>query len=432
MGMKSERRYYRRHAGIVAQLAPLTCACATVLLGPRGTAAQELWDPPPARLLERARALLDEVPLVDGHNDLAYSIQQVHRGDDSLVDLEQRQPELSADFPRLREGGVGAQFWAAYVESDSMRTGGSLRHALRLVDLIHRVVQRYDKLEWALTADAVERVFRDGKVASLIGFEGGHAIENSLEALRVFYHLGVRYLTLTHSRTTDWADAATDEARHGGLSPFGEQVVREMNRLGMFVDLSHVSAETMKDALRVSEAPVIFSHSNARAVNAHPRNVPDEVLALLPKNGGVVMVNFIAIFISPDGPVWAARRDSVVAELRRGLGRSAEGTTNIERGLADWIKRNPRPRGTVADVADHIDHIRRIAGIDHVGIGSDFYTGDPEVMAVGLEDAGKYPNLIAELLRRGYTDEEVKKIAGLNLLRAMREMEGVAARLRAP
>jgi membrane dipeptidase len=420
----------------------LPATAATQDDAPRG------WEPPPPDVVERARAILAEAPLIDGHHDLMYSIQEILGGDDSKVDLRQRQPELAGDFPRMREGGIGGQFWAAYVASDSMVVGGALRHALRSIDMVHRILERYpDDLELALTADDAERIHREGRIASFIGFEGGHAIENSLEALRTFHRLGVRYLTLTHWRSTDWADAATDTPRHGGINPYGERIIREMNRLGMFVDLSHVSAQTMRDALRVSEAPVIFSHSSARAINSHPRNVPDDVLSMLPDNGGVIMVNFITGFIPPDGQEWVARRDSLEAELRAALGLPAqnpnvvsmqvalakepEDRSELDRRLAEWSRQNPRPRGHLSQVADHIDHIRSIVGIDNIGIGADYYTADPTATVAGLEDVTRYPYLFAELLRRGYTEEELKKIAGRNVLRAMREMETVSARLRA-
>ena len=391
--------------------------------------AQERWDPPDAALLAQARAILAEVPLIDTHNDLVYSIQEVLAGDAGRVDLNETAPRLSADIPRLRQGQVGAQFWSAYVAVDSMRTGASLRHALRSIDMVYRIVERYpDDLEFATTADDIERIHREGlRIASLIGFEGGHAIQNSLSALRMFHQLGVRYMTLTHSATNDWADATTDYPIHNGLSELGERIVREMNRIGMFVDISHVSAEAMKDALRVTEAPVIFSHSSSRALNPHPRNVPDDVLALMPANGGVVMVNFIADFIAPDGPAWVEARLAEAERLRAELNDVAE----IDRRLAAWDQRNPKPRGTVADVANHIDNIRDVAGIDHIGIGSDYYTDAPDAMSVGLEDLTTYPHLFAELLSRGYTEGELKKIAGLNLLRAMHGMEETAARLRA-
>ncbi|HEU0053857.1 MAG TPA: dipeptidase, partial [Longimicrobium sp.] len=275
------------------------------------------------------------------------------------------------------------------------------------------------------TADDIERIHRQHRVASLIGIEGGHAIESSLGALRQFYALGVRYLTLTHANTIEWADAATDSARHGGLTRFGEEVVREMNRLGMLVDLSHVSPGTMSDALRVSAAPVIFSHSSARAIADHPRNVPDSILVKVRENGGIVMVNFYSGFVEPRG-----------AEMMRGMfevqRRFREQYPNdpaaASRAYDEWRRQNPVPRGTIATVADHIDHIVKVAGIDHVGLGSDFdgVTSLPE----GLEDVSKYPYLTAELLRRGYSDADVKKVLGGNLLRVMRQAEAVSARLR--
>jgi membrane dipeptidase len=405
---------------------------------------QQKWPDP--ELLERARALLRETPLIDGHNDLPSRLLELADGDLAKADIAAPQPLMPADIPRLREGMVGAQFWAAFVSSDTMRTGGALRHALREIDLIHRLVARYPELELARTADDIERIHREGKIASLIGLEGGHAIEGSLASLRMLYELGARYMTLTHFGTTDWADAATDFPRHDGLTEFGEEVIREMNRLGMFVDLSHVSPDTMKDALRVSRAPVIFSHSGALAVNAHVRNVPDDVLRLLAQNGGVIMVDFIAGYVAPTPSNWYEEL-GVEAELKRLAVRKAahepsyawrrialeerlraelDDEEAITQGVEEWAKQNPPPRGNVGDVVDHIEHIIEVAGIDHVGIGSDFYDQGGSSMAAGMEDCSKYPVLIAELLKRDFSDEDVEKIAGGNLLRAMREMEKVA------
>lgn len=395
-------------------------AILAALAGP--LSGQDEWRNPDPRLLEHARALLREVPLVEGHNDLPSRLLDHEGGDPYRADLRERQPHLPADLPRLREGMVGAQFWSAYIPVDSIDTGASLRHALRGIDMVHRLVAAYDELEFATTADDIERVFARGHIASLIGVEGGHAIQNSLAALRMLYRLGARYMTLAHNRTIDWVDAATDAPRHGGLSPFGEEVVREMNRLGMFVDISHVSAEAMRDVLRVTSAPVIFSHSSARAINRYPRNVPDDVLQMMPANGGVVMVNFYAGFVPPTGPDWLVRRDSVNAAVR-----ARYPADDARRRLAAWVVDNPRPRGTLHDVADHIDHIRRVAGIDHVGIGADYYDEGGSSMAEGLDDVSRFPYLFAELLRRGYSDEDIRKIAGRNLLRAMRAMEAVAA-----
>jgi len=416
---------------------------------PQLNRSQEKWTPPDPEYLAKAKLILAQVPLIDGHNDLATVLFETVGGDLSKADLTVRQPQLPADLPRLREGMVGAQFWAAYVDSATIRTGGATRHALREIDLIHRLVSLYPEFELALTADEIERIHRDGKIASLIGLEGGHAIEGSLAALRMFYQLGARYMTLTHFGTTDWADAATDFPRHGGLTEFGEEVLREMNRLGMLVDLSHVSPETMADALRVSRAPVIFSHSGALAINAHVRNVPDDILRLMPENGGVVMADFIAGYVAPtpaewrrktgaaaermhlaarrgaDEPSWSTQRDAAAEKLRAEVNDGAE----VERRLAEWVKKNPAPRGTVGDVADHIEHIVKISGIDHVGIGSDFYDAGINSMAVGLEDVSTFPVLIAELLRRRHSEEDVKKIAGLNLLRAMRRAEQISRQL---
>ena len=440
-------------AGSLAALA--VSAIPTQAADPeRATAQQEQWPGPDPKLLERAKALLREVPLIDGHNDLAYSLLQTVGGDLDRVDITRSEPELSADLPRLREGMVGGQFWSAYAPADTMMSNTELHESLTAIDMVHQFVDRYPELEFADTADDVERIFSEGRIASMIGVEGGHMIDNSLAALRLFHELGARYMTLTHFRTTDWADAATDVPLHGGLTEFGEEVVREMNRVGIFVDLSHVSADTMNDALRVSRAPVIFSHSNALAVNPHPRNVADEILRQLPDNGGVVMVNFIAGYvpgtaaefqrlvaeqtgwsagrtflqtmIGSGEPLWVLKQNIEAERLRAELDDAEE----IADRLAAWTLLNPAPRGNVGDVADHIDHIRDVAGIDHIGIGSDYYDAGGPSMAVGLEDCSKYPVLFAELLRRGYSDEEIKKIAGLNLLRAMRGMEAVARELR--
>jgi membrane dipeptidase len=296
---------------------------------------------------------------------------------------------------------------------------------LEEIDTVHQMVRRYpETFELALTADDVERIFKKGKIASLIGMEGGHSIDNSLAALRMFHRLGARYMTLTHAKNTAWADSATDDPKFGGLAPFGEEVVREMNWLGMLVDLSHVSPETMKDAIRISQAPVIFSHSSARALNDVPRNVPDDVLQLLPKNGGVVMVTFVPGFLSPKVAAWQKLQDAEQARLTKLFPADAAAVT---RGVNEWSAAHPAPRATLADAADHIDHIRKVAGIDHLGIGSDF--DGITMVPAGLEDVSQYPALIAELFRRGYTEDDIKKIAGQNLLQVMREVEKVSKRL---
>ncbi len=378
-----------------------------------------------ADLLDRARRLHREAPLVDGHNDLPFEIRVKGGGDLLRMDPDGPLPAQHTDVPRLREGGVGGVFWAAYVPP-TLAGNGAARFALEQIGLIHAMTERSPHLESARAAADVARIHAAGRIASLIGVEGGHAIENSLDTLRRFAELGVRYLTLTHADTIDWVDAATDRERHGGLTRFGEEVVREMNRLGMLVDLSHVSAATMRHALRVSEAPVVFSHSGVCGVAEHARNVPDDVLAGVKANGGVVMVNFYPGFVEPRG-----------AEIMRDM-------FDVQRAMRDrhpddphlayaefeaWRSARPVPRGTVATLADHVDHVVRVAGIDHAGLGSDFdgVTSLPE----GMEDVSRYPYLTAELLRRGYSDEDAKKVLGGNVLRVMREAEEVAVRLQA-
>lgn len=350
----------------------------------------------------RARALHRQVPLIDGHNDYPWALRGLDPGRDlEKAEISKPVPSLHTDIPRLREGGVGGQFWSVYVPS-TMQGQEAVRATLEQIDIVHRMTRRWpEAFEMAYTAADVERSFKAGRIGSLIGIEGGHAIDNSLAALRMMFALGARYMTLTHSGNLAWADASPGPAVLGGLSKFGEEVVREMNRLGMLVDLSHVSPDTMEDALRVSEAPVIFSHSSARALcNVH-RNVPDQVLRQVAKNGGVVMVTFVPGFISQAVADYEARP----AAERQG----------------------PAPRATLAQVADHIDHIRKVAGIDHVGIGGDF-DGISTVIQ-GLEDVSTYPALTAELLRRGYSDADVRKILGENVLRVMRAAEKTAAGL---
>jgi membrane dipeptidase len=380
---------------------------------------------PDAALLERARRILDQVRIIDGHNDLPSAILEQGGADPTRFDFNQLQPRFHTDFVRLRQGRVGAQFWSAYITNDSIPTGASLRQALREIDMVHRLTQQYPQhLELARTAADIERIEKQNKIASLIGLEGGHGIDNSMSVLRMFYELGVRYMTLTHNTTLRWADAASDYARNRGLNEFGENVVREMNRLGIFVDLSHVSPETMRDAIRVSQAPVIFSHSSTRALVDHVRNVPDDVLRTLPANGGVVMVTFVPAFVSRAAHEWTAQLEAAAEQLRNQSDDQAE----ISRRMGEWVKANPQPNATISDVADHIDHVRRVAGIDHIGIGSDFDGIDRG--PTGLEHVADFPNLFAELLRRGYSEADLKKISGQNMLRAMRAMEATAQRLR--
>ncbi len=371
----------------------------------------------------RAQALriLRTVPLIDGHNDIPDAIRE--RGGVDSVNFAVSQPKLMSDVPRLRAGQVAGQFWAAYVPVTTMDSGSHPAvYALEQIDLVRRLCARNSRsMAMAYTAADVQRNFAAGKISCLIGIEGGHAIENSLGALRMFSQLGTRYMTLTHWRSLDWATASTDTARRG-LSPFGKQVVLEMNRLGMLVDLSHVNDQTMSDALHTSRAPVIFSHSSARALTNHARDVPDSILKLVAANRGVVMVNFNPGFVSEAVRVYG---DTVTARLDR---LRAAGADSATRADSQKVWDAAAPHATLAQVADHIEHIRQVAGIDCVGLGSDF-DGITEV-PVGLEDVSKFPDLIAELLRRGWSEADVQKVAGLNTLRVMREAERVAREMR--
>lgn len=359
--------------------------------------------------------------VIDGHNDLPYEMRNKADSSFDIRDIANPQPEMQTDIERLRTGGLGAQFWAAYVPSEYAKEGGSARYALEQIDLILRMVERYpDTFELALTADDIERIHGEGKIASLIGIEGGQAIEESLGALRMYYELGVRYMTLTHSDSLSWCDSATDEPINGGLSPFGEQVVLEMNRLGMLVDISHVSADAMRHVLRVSKAPIIASHSGAYTIAEHDRNVPDDVLRMVKDNGGVVMVNFFSGYVEPT----AAKMMANMFEVNRELHEKYPDKDDYQKAKQAWREANPYPAGTVHDVIDHIDHIVKIAGIDHVGIGSD-YDGVSK-LPTQLEDVSGYPYVTQALLNRGYSEADIKKIMGGNLLRAKRGAEAVS------
>jgi len=379
------------------------------------------------KIIARVREILKESPLIDGHNDLPWQFRKhsnaLERVDISTIDLtkDTSKVELVTDFPRLRAGGLGGQFWSVYIPPEMTGCSG-VQAVLEQIDVVHRLIAKYpEQLELALTADDVERIFRKGKIASLIGMEGGHSLDNSLATLRMTYRLGARYMTLTHTKNIDWADAATDKPLHHGLTKFGEEVVHEMNRLGMLVDISHVSEETMVAALKVSKAPVIFSHSNARALCDHVRNASDDVLKLLAKNNGVIMVNFYPEYLIDSNKQWY--RDEHREKKR--LQETIKDDDKLDAALAEWRKRNPEPtHATIGDVANHIDHICKVAGVDHVGIGSDFegFDGPP----VGLEDVSTYPALLAELVARGHSEDDIKKIAGLNVLRVLRDAEKVA------
>ncbi|MFI2759892.1 dipeptidase [Streptomyces echinatus] len=375
--------------------------------------------------LDEARALLREFPVVDGHNDLPWALRK-HAGYDlDALDIAGDQREhLHTDLPRLREGGVGAQYWSVYVPAEQPEPVAA---TLEQIDCVRRMLDRYPaRLAPALTAADMEAARRDGRVASLMGAEGGHSIANSLGTLRGLYALGVRYMTLTHNSNVDWADSATDEPKTGGLSAFGREVVREMNRLGMLVDLSHVAATTMRDALDAASAPVIFSHSSARAVCDHPRNVPDDVLERLPANGGVAMVTFVPKFVLQAAVEWTAAADeNMRAHGLHHLDTSPE-AMKIHRAFEE---RTPRPVATVSTVADHLDHMREVAGIDHLGIGGDYdgtaFTPD------GLNDVSGYPNLLAELLDRGWSKADLAKLTWQNAVRVLGAAEDVARDLRA-
>jgi membrane dipeptidase len=371
-----------------------------------------------------ARALLDRFPLVDGHNDLPWALRQAGSLDPAKTDIAARVEFTHTDLPRLAMGGVGAQFWSVYVPAH-LQGETAVTTTLEQIDLVRQLIARYPaRLELALTAEDVRRIFAADKLASLLGAEGGHSIANSLPTLRTLYQLGVRYMTLTHSQNLPWADSATDAPAAGGLTEFGREVVREMQRLGMLVDLSHVAATTMGDALDVAEAPIIFSHSSALAVCDHPRNVPDAILARLPANGGVCMITFVPSFVSPACREWdqelEAERD------RRGLDPQDYGSRKQLR--EEWRTTHPRPVATLQDVVAHAEHVREVAGIDHIGVGGDYDGVDQ--LPEGLEDVSRYPALIAALLDRGWSEEDCGKLANGNLVRVLHEAEVAAAQIK--
>jgi membrane dipeptidase len=379
-----------------------------------------------ADLDRRARDMLGRFPLIDGHNDLPWALrdrarQHGHNASQVVFDLAAPTGGLHTDLPRLAAGGIGAQFWSVYVPA-SLAGDGAVTAVLEQIDLARRMIVRYpEAFGIALTADDVEQVFASGRVASLLGAEGGHAIAGSLGVLRTLYALGVRYLTLTHNANVGWADSATDEPQAGGLTGFGRDVVREMQRIGMLVDLSHVAVSTMHHALDVAQAPVIFSHSSARALCDSPRNVPDDVLARLAGNDGVCMVTFVPGFVSQECAAWTAGLKTEAA--RRGL--DTRDLSQLFSIKDEWTAVHPLPQATLTQVADHIEHVRQVAGVEHVGLGGDF-DGTDEV-TVGLEDVSTYPALFAELLRRGWTEPDCAALAGGNLLRALRAAEGAAS-----
>ena len=375
--------------------------------------------------LDRARRILATTPLIDGHNDLPWAIRESKTAPRDVDAYDLRSHTTGhTDLDRLRAGMVSGQFWSLYIPGE-IADSGFARVQMEQIDIARRMVEKYpDRLMWALTAHDLRRAQKKGKIGSVLGLEGGHAIENSLGTLRAYYDLGARYMTLTHNVTTAWADAALDSAKHGGLTEFGKEVVREMNRMGMLGDLSHTSPGTMSDALDVTEAPVIFSHSAARAVVDHKRNVPDSILRRIPANGGIVMVPFVTAFVSPEVAAYEREEQLYIADLRKSRGTD---TAAIREAIQSRRAAHPAPKATLSQVVDQIEYLRRIVGPDHVGIGGDF-DGITEVV-VGLEDVSKYPALFAELAHRGWPDDDLLKLAGENILRVLEQAEQVAARL---
>jgi membrane dipeptidase len=370
-----------------------------------------------------ARAMLSRFPLIDGHNDLPWAIRE-HFGSLDAVDLTQRVGKTHTDIPRLVEGGIGGQFWSVYVPS-GLAGDSAVTAVLEQIDLTHRMIRRYpSRFALALTAADVAQAFAAGRIASLLGAEGGHSIGGSLGVLRALYALGVRYMTLTHNNNVGWADSATDVPDAGGLSDFGREVVAEMQRLGMLVDLSHVAPSTMNAALDVARTPVIFSHSSARALVDNPRNVPDDVLRRLAGNGGVCMVTFVPFFVSPECNDWF---QGLAAEVRR-RGENPANLTAVFGVMPEWEREHPRPAATLTQVADHVEHVRAVAGIEHIGIGGDFDGSDQ--FPIGLQDVSRYPALFAELLRRGWSEADCQALAGGNVLRVLRDAESFAATAR--
>ena len=396
-------------------LAGVAASCLAVPAATAPPADQEVV------LTDEARAIHRDALLIDGHNDLPWELRTKDGPSFRNIDLTKPQPRFHTDITRLKKGNVGAQFWSAYVPVDTAKKGVAVRTTLEQIDIIHELADRYpDTFAMAYGTDDIRRIRAAGKIACLIGVEGGHSIDNSLGVLRDYYRLGVRYMTLTHSESLDWADSCSDEPKANGLSPFGEDVVREMNRLGMLVDLSHVSPTTMKAALKVTRAPVIFSHSSARGVADHPRNVPDDVLGLVKANNGVVMVNFYSGFLVPEG----ARAMRRMFEVSRELKKKYPDEEKFREAMRAWVKENDYPTGSVKTIVDHIDHIVKMAGVDHVGIGSDF-DGVPKLPSQ-MEDVSCYPYITQEMLNRKYTREQIHKVLGGNLMRVFAAAEQVS------
>lgn len=394
--------------------------CCLVLLASAASAQKVQTTPEQA-----AEIILSKTPIIDGHNDTPEQLRELFGNDFSKFDLNALQPEIVAkthtDIPKLRAGKVGGQFWSVWVDP-ALPKHEAVTRTIEQIDTVKRMVARYpETFQMALTAADIETAMKKGRIASLIGMEGGHSIGSSLAILREMHRAGARYMTITHFLTTDWADSATDAPKHDGLAPFGVEVIKEMNRLGMIADISHVSEATTHDVLDATKAPVLFTHSNARALLDHPRNVPDAVLERLPANGGVVMVTFVPVYLSNDVLKWEHDKAAEAARLKAAFIGNPAGE---KAAMEAWIAANPSPKATIAQVADHIDHIRKVAGIDHIGVGGDF--GGVDTLPEGLENVSKYPALFAELLRRGYTEADLAKIAQGNVLRVMRAVEAAA------
>ncbi len=419
------RRIFRpgRLLAMLAILMPLPCQAQSVAPAITSTAASQSAQPPVERpqvaVSQRALDIHSRSYVFDGHNDLPWVVRtEASRSFDAL-DISKPQPKIHTDIPRLRAGGVGAQFWSVFVPVDTISSGTAHQTTIEQIEIVKAMIQKYpETFALALDSDDVLRIRQDGKIASLIGMEGGHAIENSIEKLRRLHAMGARYMTLTHSDTLDWADSCSDEPKSNGLSDFGKEVVREMNRLGMLVDISHVSPATMQATLDTTIAPIIFSHSSARAIAEHPRNVPDEILKQLPANGGIVMVNFFSGFIVPE----SANNTRTMFERRRQLkAKFGSDADAVKKEMAAYELKFPTFAGSVHHIADHIEHIAKVAGIDHVGIGSDFDGID--VCPKQMEDVSKYPVLTQVLLDRGFSESDIHKVMSGNILRVMKQVE---------
>jgi membrane dipeptidase len=407
--------------GLVAALAAIAMITSIAQAEEAGRAERG-----PIVLTDRARELHSRSLVIDGHNDMPWEIRKQGSSNFSKLDISQPQPTLHTDIPRLRQGGVGGQFWSVWVPVDLGYQGQALATTLEQIELVKLMIDRYpDTFALALSTDDIDRIHGERKIASLIGVEGGHCIEDSISNLERLYKLGARYMTLTHTDSLSWADSGTDAARSGGLNPFGEEVVRKMNELGMLVDLSHVSPETMHDALNITTAPVIFSHSSARAISDHKRNVPDDVLKRLPEKDGVVMVNFFSGFIVPSSAPVTQQGMDLERKLKKEFPDNPE---RVEREMLRWKARHRYARGTIHDLLDHIDHIAKVAGPEHVGLGSD-YDGI-SVLPTQLDDVSYYPYITQGLIDRGYTDEQIQGILGGNLMRVFRGAEASAAKHR--